>query len=138
MVKIMKKYQYVRLINGEILKLNKYIYFPNAKYGNSILDILETGDLAIIKYLPPDEDKCIRDLFKVYSIYNKKHYIIMTNQQRNFIIKDDRFIQSCPIKYSPTIKSIITREKLKSIEYEIMNTDIFDTSTKELKLAKRK
>ncbi len=111
----MKKY--VRFSSGEIDLIEDFddIFDSNIKYGRSIVDLLEIDDLVRIKYLS-EENKQVEKLFQVDFISDDRCLINLKNSYLEFIIKDNEFTNT---ELNPTITSIITKEKLKSIEYII-------------------
>ena len=117
----MEKYKYVRLNDGEIFLANEFNNNQiDSKYCEDIMNLLEVDDLVRIEYFSPKEDKTVQKLFQVEFISDDKYYIVLKNAYMNFIINHEEL--------NPTIKSIVTKEKIKKNEYDfsLKKQDTFD------------
>lgn len=117
---------YYRTVNGEILlsaELNESIDLTNAKSSNNIIDLLEAGDLIKIEYCPVASLKRITSLFLVSSIMWEGALINLDNTCMNLQILDGEFTCKKGIyeNVKPVILSVITHEKLESIEFNLDN-----------------
>lgn len=119
-------YKYIRLNNGKILSTNeidKSIDLQDAKYCEKIIDLLEVGDLVKIEYFSLRYSKRVNRLFEVDLIQGDREIISLSNAHMDFIIEDGKFIEKYFEPVEPTIISIITKEKLESIEFNFENKE---------------
>ena len=90
----------------------------NIKSTNNIIELLEQGDLVKIEFCPVVQNENITRLFEVDYVAPDKYYMSLVNAHMGFTICDGNFVEK---EYNPEIKSIITREKLDSVEYKLEN-----------------
>lgn len=122
----MKMHKYIRLNNGEILltnEIDRSIDLKDAKYCEKIIDLLEVGDLVKIEYFSLRYSKRVSRLFEVDLIQGDRELISLSNAHMDFIIEDGKFIEKYFEPVEPTIISIITKEKLESIEFDFKDME---------------
>ena len=122
----MKMHKYIRLNNGEILltnEIDRSIDLKDAKYCEKIIDLLEVRDLVKIEYFSLRYSKRVSRLFEVDLIQGDRELISLSNAHMDFIIEDGKFIEKYFEPVEPTIISIITKEKLESIEFDFKDME---------------
>lgn len=107
--------KYVRTITGDILISNPVLEMCG-KASDDILDLLEVDDFVRIEYYAPRGDQRVCRLFQVDSIIGG-YLICLECSHMNFTLCDNKFSDNDIKLYNPVIKSIITKERIKSIEY---------------------
>ena len=130
----MKVGDYVRTKNGIIGKIidknmaevddryeldynNKlYYYYQIAKSSSSIIDLLEEHDLVVIEYYSLRYKERVARLFEVD--FKDKKFIVLKNAYCDFMLENNKF-NAKDKKLKPIIKSIITKEQIESIKYEV-------------------
>lgn len=109
--------KYIRLDDGNIL-FESINDIKNIKTANNIIDLLEQGDFVRIEFLSLRETKKITRLFEVEYVAPDRMYISLYNAHMNFTIYNGNFVED---EFTPVIKSLITNEKIKNIEYKLHN-----------------
>ncbi len=118
--------KYIRLNNGEIL-YNRYIdesyNLESENISSNIINILKVGDLVKIEYCPVTSSKRIISFFEVTSIVDDEGIINLSSSNMNLQICNGVFKYRYGIyeEVKPVILSVITHEKLESVEFNIYN-----------------
>ena len=128
----MKIGDYVRYENGEIEKIHSFAekdnplfnILINSRYYNAdeiekygeLIDLLEESDLVVIEYYSLRYKERVARLFEVD--YKDKEFIALKNYHCDFVLRNNEFSDKDK-KLKPIIKSIITKEQIESIKYEV-------------------
>lgn len=111
--------KYARLSNGEIImteRIEQKTDLQVIKYYDTITDLLEKGDMVKIAFYSPRYSKRVIRFFEVESIMWNGALINLESAHMNLQICDGQFTNN---EFEPMVLSVVTREKLKSIEYNI-------------------
>ena len=116
--------KYIRLNNGDIL------YDPdiestleNDNISGNVLNLLREGDLVKVEYYLNKYDERVTELFKVFLVSPDLSLVYLGNKHKFLHAHNGEFIES---EYEPVIVSVITREKLDSIEFKAEETREID------------
>ena len=113
--------EYYRTTEGDIFysTVNESINIPGLKSSNNIADLLEEGDLVKIEYTPEYYDMRKTGLFVVDCIMWEGHLISLRSLNTHFQILDGEFTckKDAFHDYNPIITTVITHQKLASIEF---------------------
>ena len=128
----MKVGDYVRYENGEIEKILSFAekdnplfnILINSRYYNAdeiekygeLIDLLEERDFVVIEYYSLRYKERVARLFEVD--YKDKEFMVLNNAHCEFMLKNNKFNDKDK-KLKPIIKSIITKEQIESIKYEV-------------------
>ena len=111
----MEERKYIRTVDGNIIE--------NNELGLRIIDILMEGDLVRIEFYSPRQETRVERLFEVEGISNGRHYIQLSNSHCNFLIVDGNYLPRDE-ELEPIITSIITVEKLESINHDLTQSQL--------------
>lgn len=115
----MKKNYYVRLYSGDVFivddinNVNSINKNSIECYSDNIFDIVKVGDLIRIEYYSYRYNERVNRLFEVSSIIGDRLYISLDNIHMTFVVRDNNINNE---ETNPIITSIITKEKIDSIE----------------------
>ncbi|MCR5223772.1 MAG: hypothetical protein K6C11_01350 [Bacilli bacterium] len=113
--------KYYRTTEGDIFysTVNESIDIPGLKSSNNIADLLEEGDLVKIEYTPRYSDMRKTGLFVVDVIMWDGNLISLRSLNTYFQILDGEFTckKDAFHDYNPIITTVITHQKLESIEF---------------------
>ena len=106
----MEEKRYVRNDDGDIVE--------NNESGSQIINILMKGDLVRIEYYSLAHQRRISRLFEVDDVIADGEYIQLSNAHCNFTIANGDFLPQY-LELKPVIKSVITIEKLESVQCDL-------------------
>ncbi len=121
--------KYIRLNNGDILyDPDTESALENDNISGNVLNLLRKGDLVYIEYCPVYGDERKIDLFRVDNIMWDGKFISLNNPGIDLQIVDGEFNckEGIYANVKPVILSILTREKLDSIEFKVEETREID------------